>query len=313
MDIFTVLSGVVASAFLAGGVLALAGLGETISQRSGVFNLGIEGFMAIGGITAIATVLATGSLFAAVLAAAASGAAMGLFFAATIILWRVNQVVSGLAFAFLGTGLAAWIGTAYAGKPAEVSFEKFPIPGLSDIPFLGNALFNHPLPVYVTFFILPFVLNYVLFHTRFGLSILAVGENPNAADATGISVVPLRMACVVFGCTMAALSGAYLTLVFVPSWSEGITAGRGWIAIAMVIFAAYRPIRVTVSAFMFGLIVAVGFSAQTWGWNVPSAFLSALPYLVTLAFMVFPVWVKITGYRNARPEGLGVPFFSDTR
>lgn len=225
----------------------------------------------------------------------------------------MNQVVSGLAFTFLGTGLATWAGTSYAGKPAAAAFEKAPLPGLSEIPALGEMFFNHQAPIYLVFFVLPVALHLLLFRTRFGLSILAVGENPGAADATGIAVVSLRMGCVVFGCMMAALAGAYLTLVFVPSWSEGMTAGRGWIAIALVIFAAYRPIRLVVAAFFFGLISAFGFTAQTWGWTVPSAFLSSLPYLATLIIMIIPVWFTVKGKRSSRPAGLGIPYYREER
>lgn len=313
MELIDILAGLIASAFLAGGVLAFAGLGETISQRAGVFNLGIEGFMALGGISAIAGVAATGSLLVGCLAAIIVGLVFGGLFAVTTVIFRVNQVVSGLAFTFLGTGLAGWAGSGYAGKPASVSFDKLPIPGLSKIPVLGDILFNHQLPVYFAFFIIPLVLHLVLFRTRFGLSILAVGENPGAADATGIAVLPLRFGCVIFGCVMAACAGAYLTLVFVPSWSEGMTAGRGWIAIALVIFAAYRPIRVAFAAFLFGLISAFGFSAQTWGWTIPSAFLSALPYLATLVIMLIPVWISRKGNRNERPAALGIPYFREER
>jgi simple sugar transport system permease protein len=313
MEILAILSGLVASAFLAGGVLALAGLGETVTQRAGVFNLGIEGFMAMGGIAAIATVAATESVLLGSLAAAAIGLLFGLMFATTTVILRVNQVVSGLAFTFLGSGLAAWVGTSYAGKPAEAAFEKVALPGLSQIPLFGDMLFNHQTPIYLAFFILPVALHLVLFRTRFGLSLLAVGENPGAADATGIAVVPMRMGCVTFGCIMASLAGAYLTLVFVPSWSEGMTAGRGWIAIALVIFAAYRPIRVALAAFFFGLITAFGFTAQTWGWTVPSAFLSSLPYLATLVIMTIPVWIVLKGKRTDRPAALGIPYFREER
>ncbi len=313
MDLAAILTGLIASAFLAGGMLSIAGLGETVSQRAGVLNLGMEGFMAIGGISAIAAVSATGSILIGSLAALASGLALGVLFAVTTVIFRTNQVVTGLAFTFLGTGLAAWAGTSYAGKPAAASFQKMAIPSLSDIPFVGEAFFNHQLPIYLAFFVLPFVLHFILFRTRFGLAILATGENPAAADAAGISVVTIRFGCVMFGCVMSALAGAYLTLVFVPSWSEGMTAGRGWIAIALVIFAAYKPIKVAVAAFFFGLIMALGYTAQTWGWNIPSAFLSSLPYLATLAIMLIPVWIRLKGRRTHRPEGLGIPYYREER
>lgn len=154
MEIIEIITGLVASAFLAGGVLAIAGLGETVTQRVGVFNLGIEGFMAMGGICAIATVATTGDVVLGSLAAAGIGILLGIFFAITTVIFRVNQVVSGLAFTFLGTGLATWAGTSYAGKPAAAAFEKAPLPGLSEIPALGEMFFNHQAPIYLVFFVL---------------------------------------------------------------------------------------------------------------------------------------------------------------
>ena len=313
MELLTILVGLVSSAFLAGGVLALAGLGETVGQRAGVFNLGIEGFMAMGGISAIAAVAATEHVVWSTLAAMSVGLIFGLGFAVATVVFRVNQVVCGLAFTFLGTGLASWVGTTYAGRPAAASFEAAALPGLSAIPVLGDMFFNHQIPIYFAFLVLPLAIHLTLFRTRLGLSILAVGENPSAAAATGIAIVPLRIACVTFGCVMSALAGAYLTLVFVPSWSEGITAGRGWIAIALVIFAAYKPVRVAIAAFFFGLITAFGFTAQTWGWAVPSALLSALPYLATLFIMVIPMWSATRSRSAARPAALGAPYYREDR
>lgn len=305
------MAGLVSSSLLAGGVLALAGTGETIGQRAGIFNLGMEGVMAVGAIIAIVAVQSTGSLSFAVAAAALLGILLGLAFAVCVVLIRVDQVVAGLAFAFLGTGLSAWLGAGYAGTPAVASFGKQPFPVLSGIPFLGEALFDLPLPTYAAFFILPALAWWFLERSRAGLSLRAVGESPSAADAVGIPVIRWRFAALAFGGMMSALSGAYLTLVFVPTWSNGLTGGRGWIALALVIFAGFRPVRLAAAAFFFGLITAIGFSAQVWGLNVPSALLSALPYLATLGVMLS---TGLSGQRRSRrPAALGLPFYREER
>lgn len=311
MDILVIIANLLSSALLAGGILALAGVGETVSERAGVFNLGIEGFIAIGAIAAVATAAATGSLFLATLAAGFSGVLLGLFFALSTVLFRVDQVVAGLAFTFVGTGLAFWLGAPYAGKLVSVTYPKVEIPLLSDIPLFGEALFAHQMPVYFAFLLVPLAVHVVLFHTRLGLSILAVGENPSAAAATGIPVIAVRMGCVVFGCLMSGLAGAYLTLVFIPNWSETIVAGRGWIALTLVIFAGYRPLNIAAASLFFGFISAFGFSAQSWGWPVPSVVFSALPYFATLMIMFLPLWRKSRRRRGLRPASLGVPYFRE--
>lgn len=309
-DLVPLLSNLVSSGLLAGGVLALAGTGETVVERAGVFNLGIEGFMAVGAIAAIAVVTATGNLWLGVLAAAALGLLFGLALALVVVLIRVDQVVAGLGFSFLGSGLAAWLGAPYAGTPARVIFARLEIPVLGDLSFFGKAIFSLPLPAYAAFLLCPVLVHLVLFRTRLGLSICSVGENPAAAEAAGLPVVLLRSLCVTFGGMMATLSGAYLTLVLVPTWSEGLTGGRGWITLALVIFAAYRPLRLAVAAFGFGLITAAGFSAQVSGIPVNSAFLSALPYLATLSIMLA---AGLRTRRRVRPAGLGIPFEREPR
>ena len=307
------LAGLFSSALLAGSVLALAGLGETVAQRAGVFNLGVEGFMAMGGISAIMVVAATGQPYLGCLGAVVVGAAMGAGFAVTSVTLRVNQVTGGLAFSFLGLGASAWIGTTYAGQPAVASFERISIPLLSDLPILGPLFFDHHLLTYFTFLIAPVGLHVLLFRTRLGLNILAVGENPAAADASGIPVNLVRGCCVVFGCAMSALAGAYLTLVFVPTWSDGITAGRGWIAFALVIFAGYNPVRLTISALFFGLISSFSFLAQTWSWSIPSAFLTGLPYLATLGILILPWLLRKPNLSGNRPAALGAPYVREER
>ncbi|MBP1860122.1 ABC transporter permease [Rhizobium herbae] len=311
MDLLT---GLFSTAFLAGGVLALAALGEVLAERVGVVNLGAEGLMAMGAITAIATVTATPYPMLGFLAALAVGALFGMVFAAATVWLRANQVLCGLALTLMGTGLASTIGRSYSGMPARAVFERIEIPLLSQLPILGKALFSQNILVYLIYIILPIALHYLLFKTRHGLNLRAVGENPAAADAAGIPVNAIRFAYVTAGSALAAGAGAYLTLAFVPSWSDGVVAGRGWIAVALVIFAGYRPIPAVLSGLLFGLITALGFVGQARGWPVAPAVLSMLPYLGTIALIIVPVlaWQRMRRVMAA-PAALGEPYFRDVR
>jgi len=311
MDLLT---GLFSTAFLAGGVLALAALGEVLAERVGVVNLGAEGLMAMGAITAIATVTATPYPMLGFLAALVVGALFGMVFAAATVWLRANQVLCGLALTLMGTGLASTIGRSYSGMPARAVFERIEIPLLSQLPILGKALFSQNILVYLIYIILPVALHYLLFKTRHGLNLRAVGENPAAADAAGIPVNAIRFAYVTAGSALAAGAGAYLTLAFVPSWSDGVVAGRGWIAVALVIFAGYRPIPAVMSGLLFGLITALGFVGQARGWPVAPAVLSMLPYLGTIALIIVPVlaWQRMRRVMAA-PAALGEPYFRDVR
>lgn len=311
MDLLT---GLCSTAFLAGGVLALAALGEVLAERVGVVNLGAEGLMAMGAITAIATVTATPYPMLGFLAALAVGALLGMVFASATVWLRANQVLCGLALTLMGTGLASTIGRSYSGMPAPAVFERIEIPLLSQLPILGKALFSQNILVYLIYIILPLALHYLLFKTRHGLNLRAVGENPAAADAAGIPVNAIRFAYVTAGSALAAGAGAYLTLAFVPSWSDGVVAGRGWIAVALVIFAGYRPIPAALSGLLFGLITALGFVGQARGWPVAPAVLSMLPYLGTIALIIVPVvaWQRMRRVMAA-PAALGEPYFRDVR
>lgn len=308
-----VVAGLLNTAILSGGVLALAGLGELLAERVGVLNLGVEGLMALGAVTAIATVAATHDPYVGFLAALAVGAAAGSLFAVATVLARASQVLCGMALTMGGLGLAATIGRAYAGQPAAATFAALPIPLLDRLPIIGPALFNQNILVYLTYLILPFVLQALLFRTRHGLTLRAIGENPAACDAAGIRVIPLRFIYVVLGAAVSASAGAYLTLGFVPSWSDGVTAGRGWIAVALVIFAGYRPWRIVGGALLFGLVNALGYLAQARNWGIPSAFLSMLPYLVTMLFMILPALLARGRFTITAPAALGVPYYRDQR
>ena len=311
MDLLT---GLLTTAFLAGGVLALAALGEVLAERVGVVNLGVEGLMAMGAITAIATVAAIPSPILGFLAALVVGALFGAVFAGATVLLKANQILCGLAMTLMGTGLASTIGKAYSGMPARAAFEGVAIPVLSGIPIFGKAFFSQNILVYLIYIILPAGLSYLMFYTRHGLNLRAVGENPAAADAAGIPVSLIRFAYVCAGSALAAGAGAYLTLAFVNSWSDGVVAGRGWIAVALVIFAGYRPIPAALSGLLFGFITALGFVGQARGWPVAPAFLSMLPYLGTIAFIIVPViaWQRMRRLMAA-PAALGEPYFRSVR
>lgn len=311
MDLLT---GLLTTAFLAGGVLALAAIGEVLAERVGVVNLGVEGLMALGAITGIATVAATPSPILGFVAALLVGALFGMVFAFATVIIRANQVLCGLALTLMGSGIASTIGRNYSGMPAQASFESLPIPLLSQLPILGKALFSQNILVYLIYIVLPVGLSYLMFHTRHGLNLRAVGENPAAADAAGIPVARIRFCYVTAGAALASGAGAYLTLAFVPSWSDGVIAGRGWIAVALVIFAGFRPGMAALSGLLFGLITALGFVGQARGWPVAPAFLSMLPYLGTMAFIIVPVvaWQRMRR-AMAAPAALGEPYFRSVR
>jgi ABC-type uncharacterized transport system permease subunit len=308
------LTGILATTLLAGGVLALAALGEVLAERVGVVNLGAEGLMAMGAITGVATVTAVPSPALGFVAALAVGALFGAVFALATVTIRANQVLCGLALTLIGTGLANTIGRGYSGMPSPAVFEHVRVPLLSDIPILGPALFSQNVLLYLIYIILPLGLHYLLFHTRHGLNLRAVGENPAAADAAGIHVGLIRFSYVMAGAALCAGAGAYLTLAFVPAWSDGVVAGRGWIAVSLVIFAGYRPINAVLAALLFGLITSIGFVGQARNWPVAAPFLSMLPYLGTIALMIVPVlaWQKVRRLMAA-PAALGEPYFRDVR
>jgi ABC-type uncharacterized transport system permease subunit len=309
-----IIAGLLQTSILAGGVLALAALGEVLSERVGVVNLGVEGLMALGAITAIAIVTASPNPVFGLIGALGVGFVVGMIFASATVVLRANQVLCGLALTLMGTGLAATIGKAYSGMPAKATFAPVEIPYLSELPLLGRALFTQNILVYLIYLVLPVALHFIMFRTRHGLNLRAVGENPAAADAAGISVQKFRFWYVAAGSSLAAGAGAYLTLAFVPSWSEGVVAGRGWIAVALVIFAGYRPINAVLAALLFGAITSLGFVGQARNWPIAAPILSMLPYLGTIALIIMPVlaWHRVRRLMAA-PAALGEPYYRDVR
>ena len=264
--------------------LIFAASGELIAERSGVLNLGVEGVMLMGAVSAFAIAMGTGSPILGMFAGAFAGALTAGIFAFFALGLATNQVATGLALTIFGTGLSGLIGAPLVGHAID-GLPQIHIPLLADIPILGMLLFQHDIMVYLAV-IMVGLCAWVLNATRVGLIIRAVGDNHDSAHALGYSVLGVRLLAVMFGGMMAGLGGAYLPLVLTPHWAEGMTAGRGWIALALVVFASWRPWRVLGGALVFGGITIMQLAGQARGWTIPSQFLSMLPYLATIIVLV---------------------------
>ena len=264
--------------------LVFAAVGEIVAEKSGVLNLGVEGMMIVGAIGAFATGITTGDPVLAVLAGAASGALMAFIFGGLTLWFLSNQVATGLALTIFGIGLSALVGHQFVG----VTFAGLPsldIPGITDLPFIGPLLFGHDALVYLSVFSV-LAVAWFLRHTRAGLALRAVGENHDAAHSIGYPVILIRLMAVLFGGVMAGLGGACLSLAYTPLWIENMTAGRGWIALALVVFASWRPWRAFFGAYLFGGITIIQLHAQGLGVAIPSQILSMLPYIATIVVLV---------------------------
>ncbi|SDX13043.1 ABC transporter permease [Litoreibacter albidus] len=274
----------VASLMVAATPILLAALGELIVEKSGVLNLGVEGMMITGAICGFAIAVESGSPVLGFAAAAVGGAVLSLIFGLLTQILLSNQVATGLALTLFGLGLSSMLGQGYVGlRPPSV--EKLNFGPLGDIPFIGPVLFNHDWMVYVT--LLLCVGSWVVLKfTRVGLILRAVGENHDAAHALGYKVVKVRLLAIMFGGACAGLGGAYLSLIRVPQWTEGMTAGAGWIALAIVVFASWRPLRVLLGAYLFGGVTVLQLNLQAAGLAIPVEYLSMSPYLITIAVLV---------------------------
>jgi general nucleoside transport system permease protein len=295
----------IAAALLAGTPLALAGLGLLINERAGVLNLGAEGMMLVAAVAGFAVALHTGSDTLAFGAGAAAGAVLACGFGLLVIWLNTNQYATGLALSLFGYGFSAFVGVAYVGKKLA---ERTPpeVPLLSQVPFIGPALFKqHPM-VYLTI-VLTVALVWFLYKSRAGLVLRAVGESPESAHALGYKVRLLRLAAVMAGGALCGVAGAFLSVVYAPLWVEGLTAGRGWIALALTTFATWRPVRVLLGAYLFGGVTMLQFALQGAGVQVASQFLAMLPYIATI--VVLALISRNAGFiRINMPASLGKPF-----
>ena len=295
-----------ASSLNAGTVLAIAALGLLINEKAGIVNLGAEGMMLCGALAGFAAVVHTGTPAWGFLAGMGAGAVLALIFGVLVIWLNTNQYATGLALSLFGAGFSAFAGIPYTqAKLPELQLAA--LPGLGDVPFFGPVVFlQHPM---VHFAVLLMVLLIVFFYsTRAGLVLRSVGESPESAHALGYPVRRIRLVAVVTGGALCGLAGSYVSTIYTPLWVEGMIAGKGWIALALTTFATWRPARVLLGAYLFGGLTMVQFHLQGLGVELPSQFLTMLPYLATIVVLVLisrnPTWIRIN-----MPQSIGKPFY----
>lgn len=303
MDQFALL---LAATLNSGTVLAFAALGLLINERAGIVNLGAEGMMLVAAIAGYATAVHTGSDWLAFAAGAAAGALLAAAFGVLVIWLNTNQYATGLALSLFGAGFSAFAGIKYVQEKLPER-PHFAIPLLQDIPLLGPALFRqHPM-VYVAIALVVWLV-WFLERSRTGLVLRSVGESPESAHALGYPVRRIRLAAVVAGGALCGLAGAYISIIYTPLWVEGMVAGKGWIALALTTFATWRPARILLGAYLFGGVTMLQFHFQSIGVDVPSQFLTMLPYLATVVVLALisrnPAWIRVN-----MPASLGKPFY----
>ncbi|BCP53559.1 ABC transporter permease [Kaistia sp. 32K] len=301
------LEGILLTIITAATPLLFAAIGELVTERSGVLNLGVEGMMAMGAVVGFAVAHTTGSFGLGILGAIFAGMAMAALFGVVTLIFVANQVASGLALTLFGLGLSGLIGDAFVGVPGA-GLARVSIPVLSDLPVVGLLFRLDPL-TYLAIAITIGV-SWFLFRMRGGLILRAVGDSHASAHALGYSVIRVRFMAVLFGGACSGLAGAYLSLVYTPQWTQAMTAGRGWIALALVVFATWLPRRVLIGALLFGGVSILQLHAQALGVGVPSQFLSALPYLTTIVVLVIISRNRALVRANT-PAALGQSFVPD--
>ena len=289
-----------AAAVQSGTPILYATLGEILTERSGILNLGVEGIMITGALTGFLVAMVTGNPYLAFVAAGAAGSCAASLHGIVCLLFQGNQVVSGLALTILGVGVANYFGTPYVGMTAP-GFDPLPFPLLSEVPVIGPIFFNQDLLVYFTY-VIPVLMWVFLYNTRYGLNLRAAGEYPAAAIAAGLNVIGYRWLGILAGGFFMGLGGAYLSLAYTHLWTNNLTAGRGWIAVALVIFSFWRPGRAVFGAYLFGGIMALQLRLQASGTQIPSSLLLMLPYALTVAVLVFSSWRR---GKTDEPAALG--------
>ena len=292
--------------------LLFATIGEIITEKAGHLNLGVEGMMLIGAISGFASGIITQNPILALLGAILGGMISSYIYAFLTVTLRANQIVSGLALTIFGQGISSYLGTNFVGKkmPKNIIefYEPIKIPFLSKIPVIGNVFFNQDIFVYLSF-VLAIVISIYLYKTKYGLNLIAIGENPKSADNAGVNINLYKYIHILLGGALCGLGGAYLSIVEVPVWQENITSGKGWIAIALVIFAKWNPLKAIYASFIFGGLSILGLRIQHL--NVPQSLLEALPYLFTIVILVISSIKKDN--ENGPPKGLSIPYFREER
>jgi simple sugar transport system permease protein len=299
----------IAATLASGTPLAIAGLGLLINEKAGVLNLGAEGIMLVAAIAGFAAAFNSGSDTLAFVAGAAAGGLLAAAFGALVIWLNTNQYATGLAVSLFGYGFSAFVGVGYVGQKLSER-TTFDVPGLSQIPFIGSALFRHHPMIYIAIALVA-VTVWFLYRSRAGLVLRAVGESPESAHSLGYKVRWIRLMAVVAGGALCGVAGAFLSVVYAPLWVEGLVAGRGWIALALTTFATWRPVRVLLGAYLFGGVTMAQFALQGAGVNVSSQLLAMLPYVATIVVLAIisrnPTWIRIN-----MPASLGKPFHPGT-
>jgi ABC-type uncharacterized transport system permease subunit len=293
------------AALRAGTPILFAALGELLAERAGILNLGVEGMMLVGALTGFIVSQQSGEPWVGLLAAALAGVLLSGIHAFLSISLHANQVGSGLAQTIFGTGLTGLLGNPFVGVPAK-GFAPVSVPWLADVPLLGRIFFQQDPLVYIAYLLAP-ALWVLLYYTRPGLKVRAVGEHPRSADAMGISVVAVRYGCVLAGGLAAGLGGAYLSLAYTQMWVDSMTAGRGWIALAMVIFGAWNPVRTALGAYLFGGVKALQLRLQAIGIALPTYLLMMAPYAFTLLALILTSGSRAQR-RLGAPTALGIPY-----
>ena len=304
-DIITILYAAIAS----GTIILYATIGEIITERSGILNLGVEGIMLMGAFFGFYVAYTTESLLLAILGAALIGGLMGLIHAFMTITLQANQVVSGLALTMFGTGASAFFGVSMVGKTLKTSFEVISIPLLSKIPILGEIIFKHNILVYIAF-ILPVIVWFVFNRTKWGLALRSSGEEPLSSEIMGIKVIKVRYIATIVGGIFIGISGAYLSVAYSRLWVEGMTSGKGWITIALVIFANWNPLIAYGGAYLFGGLTQLGLNLQKFNIAFPIILLKSIPYVFTILFLLF---ISLKGKRSNLPKALGESYFRESR
>ncbi len=309
-DVAVLVVSILQAAVRSGTPILFVCIGEIYAERSGVLNVGLEGLMLVGAIAGFFASVHTTHPVAGIFAAAVAGALFALIHAFVTITLRADQIVSGLTLTILGTGISGFFGKPMIGQVGP-GFDKLEIPGLAQIPVLGQVLFQQDAMVYLSYLAVP-VAWWVMTKTHLGLAIRSVGESPATADSLGVSVFRIRYGCVLFGGAMAGVGGAYLSLAYTTMWIEQMSGGRGWITLALVIFAGWNPARAVLGAYLFGGADALQLRIQAVGLDVPTYFLMMLPYVLTITILVLASRASLKR-RIGAPAALGIPYSREER